>query len=57
MSDYFVRRVAFPNMSAKACVLPNDDGSFDIYLNTLWPEAVQQDALEHELRHINKDHF
>ena len=55
--EYYVRRLKFPNRSVRACVIPNDDGSFDIYLNTLWPESVLAEALEHELRHINGEHF
>lgn len=57
MIDYYVRRVKFPNRSCPALVVPNDDGSFDIYINTLFPPDKQAEALEHELRHLKKDHF
>ena len=55
--EYYIRRVPFPNRSVRAATFPNDDGSFDIYLNTLLTEAEQQRALEHELRHIRLGHF
>ena len=55
--EYYVRRVAFPNTAVKAATFPNDDGSFDIYVNTRLSEAEQQRALEHELRHIRLGHF
>lgn len=55
--EYFIRRVPFPNRSVRAATFPNDDGTFDIYLNALLSEAEQQRALEHELRHIRLGHF
>lgn len=57
MNDYYIRRLAFPNRSVKAVTFPNDDGTFDIYLNTLYPEEELQHALRHELEHIRLDHF
>ena len=57
MADYYIRRLPFPNRSVKAVTFPNDDGTFDIYLNTLYPEGELRSALEHELRHIRLDHF
>ena len=33
---------------------PNDDGTFDIYINESLPPERQEDALRHELRHITK---
>ena len=55
--EYYIRRLPFPNRSVKAATFPNDDGTFDIYLNTLYPEAVQEQALRHELEHIRLGHF
>jgi len=57
MADTYIRRLDFPNRSVKAITFPNDDGSFDIYLNTLYPESELRSALEHELRHIELGHF
>lgn len=55
--EYFIRRLPFPNRSVRAATFPNDDGTFDIYVNTLLSESEQQRALEHELRHIRLGHF
>lgn len=55
--EIFVRYLDFPNRSVKAATFPNDDGSFDIYVNTLYPESIQHQALEHELEHIRRGHF
>lgn len=55
--EYYIRRLPFPNRSVHAATYPNDDGTFDIYINTLLSESEQQRALEHELRHIRLGHF
>jgi hypothetical protein len=58
MGSYiFVRLIRFPSDTVRAVTLPNDDGTFDIYINERLPEELQQKALEHELKHIRKDHF
>lgn len=57
MGNYiFVRMVALPE-TIPAVTIPNDDGTFDIYINAVLPELLQNRALEHELRHIHLDHF
>ena len=55
-SNIFVRLVSLP-VSVRAVTLPNDDYTFDIYINSNLPQELQQKALEHELKHIRKDHF
>lgn len=57
MGSYiFIRTVSLPE-AVRAVTLPNDDGTFDIYINSNLPEELQQKALDHELEHIRKDHF
>lgn len=56
-SNIFVRLIRFPSAAVRAVTLPNDDGTFDIYINERLPEELRQKALEHELKHIRKDHF
>lgn len=57
MGNYiFIRMIPLPE-AVRAVTLPNDDGTFDIYINASLPELLQNRALEHELRHIKKDHF
>lgn len=55
--DYFVRRIKFPNRASEALTLSNGDGTFTVFLNTLFPESVLEAKLQHELRHIQGDHF
>lgn len=57
MIDYNVRVVPFPNRAVPALVTPNDDGTFDIYINGLLTEEQQKEALRHEVEHLEKDHF
>lgn len=57
MGNYiFVRMITLPE-TVPAVVLPNDDGTFDIYINAILPDEVQNKALEHELEHIRRDHL
>ena len=57
MGNYiFVRMIPLPE-TVPAVVLPNDDGTFDIYINAILPDKVQNKALEHELEHIRRDHL
>lgn len=55
-SHFFVHILKLPN-AVHAVTLPNDDGTFDIYINSNLPEELQQRWLRHEIRHINLDHF
>lgn len=55
-SNIIVRLISLP-VTVRAVTLPNDDGTFDIYINTNLPEELKQKALDHELGHIRKDHF
>lgn len=56
-ADYFIRQVRFDNRANPAAVFINDDGTFDIYLNTLCSLEEQLDSLDHEYRHLVLDHF
>lgn len=57
MIDYHVRYVRYPNRGSAGTVFPCDDDSFDIYVNTQFSEADQQEWLIHEIRHLEDDHF
>lgn len=57
MGSYiFVRLIPLPD-TVRAVTIPNDDGTFDIYVNKNLPEELQDRALTHELEHIRRDHF
>ena len=55
--DYWVRYVDFPNMASESVVASHGDGTFTIYINTLFPPDRQAERLEHELRHLADEHF
>jgi Domain of unknown function (DUF955). len=56
MTDTYIRLVPLP-LKVEGVTLPNDDGSFDIYINARLSPARQQETLKHELRHIRHEHF
>ena len=56
MIDYYVRPIPLPRR-VEGVSIPNDDGSFDIYINSNLPPELQQKTLEHELRHLKAEHF
>lgn len=53
---FFVRLVALP-LAVEGVTIPNDDGTFDVYINSNLPLEKQGQVLMHELEHIKKDHF
>ena len=56
MIDYFVRLVELPRR-VEGVTVPNNDGSFSVYINSLLSEPQRQKVLLHELEHIEKEHF
>ncbi len=56
MGDFCVRRVRLPR-AVRAVTLPNEDATYDIYINQDIPDEWQQQALVHELEHIRLSHF
>lgn len=53
-ADYFVRMVDFPTNNGGA-VVPNDDGTYSVYINERLDSVRQRRALEHEREHIERD--
>lgn len=56
MIDYYVRLVSLPR-TVEGVSVPNDDGSFDVYINSRLSPQRRQEILEHELNHIRQEHF
>ena len=56
-ADYFVHFVPFPVLSTGGMIMPNDDGTFSIYINSRLSRERQIRALRHELRHIINGDF
>ena len=55
--DYFVYIVPFPVWNTGGMVMPNDDGTFSIYINSRLSADRQREALIHELKHIADGDF
>ena len=56
LMDCIVRCVELP-CSIGGYVTPNDDDTFNIYINSNLSEDKQKSALLHELRHISRGHY
>ena len=54
--EYYVRLVALPPQ-IEGVSIPNNDGSFDIYINNVLSPSRRDKTLRHELNHIIDDHF
>ncbi len=56
-ADYWVRLVEFPNMASPSVAVSNGDGTFTIYVNSLFSAEKRAEGLRHELEHLNGGHF
>lgn len=54
--DVIIRQIALP-YTIKGVTLPNNDGTYSIYINTTIPQEQQEKALRHELTHVDKGHL
>ena len=54
--DHFVRVIELPP-AVKGVTVPNEDGTFSVYINALYDDDTRRRALEHELEHLARDHF
>ena len=54
--DHYVRVVELPS-AVRGVTVPNDDGTFSVYINALYDDETQRETLEHELEHLARDHF
>ena len=56
MPQVFIRTIPLP-YTVHGLVTPNDDGTYNIYLNENLPEEARRRYLSHELTHISGDHL
>lgn len=56
-TDYFVYVVDFPDCRAGGMVMPNDDGTFSVYLNARLTRDQNAASAAHERRHIAHGDF
>lgn len=54
--DYYVRFVDF-SPTVLGATLPNDDGTFSVYINARLGDDARRETLRHELEHMARDHF
>lgn len=55
MIDVFIRFVPLP-IEVEGIVMPNEDFTFDVYINANLCPRKQKETVEHELKHIKKGH-
>lgn len=56
-ADFFVRLVPFPVSRVGGAVVPNDDGTYSVYINANVTDERQREAYLHELGHIEAGDF
>ena len=54
--DYFVRVVRLPH-GIHGAISPNEDDTYNIYLNADDTPERQEKALDHEVRHVRRKDF
>jgi len=54
--DIFVRYINLPS-TVRGVTIPNEDDTFNIYINSTLCIEKQKKALNHELEHIKRNHF
>lgn len=56
--DFFVRIVDFPRgVQPHGMVMPNDDGTFSVFLDARVSRERQKQLCDHEFEHIKNDDF
>lgn len=55
-NQYVVHVVNFPG-SVRAAVAATDSDTYHVFINDCLSPALRQQALEHELRHIDEGHL
>lgn len=56
MDEIIIRIVPLPE-KINAATIPDENGDYNVYLSSRISEGRRRQALEHELRHIEKEHF
>ena len=54
--DYYIRYINLPH-TVKGVTVLDADGFCNVYINARLSLSCQQEALEHEIRHITNDDF
>lgn len=51
-----IRHISLPS-SVLGVTLPDENGDFNVYINSNISDQKQKEAVEHEIKHIELDHF
>lgn len=54
--DFHVYYMKLP-ISIRGVVTPNEDDTYSIFLNSLYPHSVHEKTFEHEVEHIEREDF
>jgi len=55
-SDVIIRLTDLP-FQVKGLTVLDENGDYNIYLNPMYSHETQKEVLEHELGHIEENHF
>lgn len=56
MNRVFIRGITLPGR-VRGVTVKDEDDDYNIYINTVLCPEAQQRAIDHEIRHISRDHF
>ena len=56
MDETYIRIIDLPS-TVKGVTVRDEDGSFNIYINSALSENQRRLAIEHEMKHINRGDF
>ena len=54
--DFHVYYMKLP-LSVRGVVTPNEDDTYSIFLNSLYPDSVHVKTFHHEINHIKNEDF
>lgn len=57
LNDFRIQLINFPTTKIKACITPNEDGTYTIFVNAKLSQYQQAKAVRHELDHFYGDDF
>lgn len=55
--DYQVQLIQLPSSKTKELVVPNEDGSYTIFIEASLSKEQQQESFRHAIKHILGDDF
>jgi len=54
--EYYIRYIDMPS-ATKGMTIEDSDGFFNIYINASLSAAEQEEAIKHEIRHLERNDF